>query len=203
MSFEKEVNDNKVGSEKVDIGLLKFFWQTNPFLKSAKNTIPSFLKKLEVFKNFTDFELWELSKRLHKRNFDKGEIIFNEADLGVGFYFIVSGAVDIVAQDGLSSDSDKSKVIVSLERNDYFGELAMLQDRHLRNAAAVAKEPCQLLGFFKPDLDTMIHERPVVASKLLQSVSLIVANRLYSVTQEVRKLKDKIKQMEEKNEASE
>lgn len=204
MSFEKEVIDKSTTSEKVDIGLLKFFWQTNPFFKSAKNTIPSFLKKLEVFKNFTDYELWELSKRLHKRNFDKGEVIFNESDLGVGFYFIVSGAVDIVAQDGESIESDnKARVIVSLERNDYFGELAMLQDRHLRNAAAVAKEPCQLLGFFKPDLDTMIHEKPVVASKLLQSVSLIVANRLYSVTQEVRKLKDKIKQMEDKNETAE
>ncbi|EQC52083.1 hypothetical protein, partial [Bacteriovorax sp. DB6_IX] len=60
-----------------------------------------------------------------------------------------------------------------------------------------------LLGFFKPDLDAMIHEKPVVASKLLQSVSLIVANRLYSVTQEVRRLKDRIQQLEVENEASE
>jgi len=204
MSFEKEVVDKKVDAEKVDIGLLKFFWQTNPFFKSAKNTVPTFLKKLEVFKNFTDYELWELSKRLHKRNFEKGEVIFKEAELGVGFYFIVSGAVDIVVQDNEAIDNEsKSKVIVSLERNDYFGELAMLQDRHLRNAAAIAKQPCQLLGFFKPDLDAMIHEKPVVASKLLQSVSLIVANRLYSVTQEVRRLKDKLKQTEDSDAASE
>lgn len=204
MSFEKELNDKKTDIEKVDIGLLKFFWQTNPFLKSAKKTIPAFLKKLEILKNFTDYELWELSKRLHARNFEKGEVIFKEAELGVGFYFIVSGAVDIVIQDNEASDNDsKSKVIVSLERNDYFGELAMLQERHLRNAAAIAKQPCQLLGFFKPDLDAMIHEKPVVASKLLQSVSLIVANRLYSVTQEVRRLKDRIQQLEVENEASE
>ncbi len=199
MSYENELTSKENNPDKLDIGLLKFFWQTNPFLKSAKNTIPSFLKKLEVFKNFTDLEIWELSKRLHTRNFEKGEVIFREADLGVGFYFIVKGAVDIVVQD---SSEGSSRIIVSLESNDYFGELAMLQDRHLRNAAAIAKEPCQLVGIFKPDLDSMIHEKPVVASKLLQSVSLIVANRLYSVTQEVRKLKNRLTVLESKDETS-
>lgn len=203
MSYERRMREEGIDTKKLDISLLKFFWQTNPFLKSAKNTIPNFLKRLEVFKNFTDLELLALTRSMHRRTFDKGEVIFNESDPGVGFYFIVRGAVDIVIQKNHAGNSDddgvKSKVVVSLERNDYFGELAMLQERHVRNATAVAKEPCELLGFFKPDLDIMFNENPVVAAKLLQSVSLIVANRLYSVTQEVRRLKEKLRIAEEKN----
>ncbi len=202
MSYEKNIEDRKV--DRVDISLLKFFWQINPLLKTAKNKIPKFLRNLEVFKNFSDYELWDLSKALHRRTFEKGDIIFRENDLGVGFYFIVRGNVDIViendhSQSGESSTELQSKVVVSLEKNDYFGELALLQERHLRNATAVAKEPCELLGIFKPDLDIIINERPVIASKLLQSISLIISNRLYSVTQEVRRLKDRVKVLEEEN----
>lgn len=207
MSFEKKVHDKDVELEKLDISLLKFFWQTNPFLKSTRNTIPKFLKKIEILKNFTDLELQGLSRCLHKRSFDKGEVIFKESDQGVGFYFITRGLVDIVIEkDHSTNQQDEAKkisssVVVTLERNDYFGELAMLQDKHVRNATAIAKEPCELLGLFKPDLDNMIHEKPVLAAKLLQSVSLITANRLYSITQEVRKLKEKNRiLMEKKNE---
>ena len=197
---------NEFGSsDKVDIGLLKFFWQINPFHKTDKESIPKFLRNLEVFKNFTEFELWQLSQSLHIRSYDKGELIFKENDPGVGFYFIVNGSVNIVIEKDHSTagDGDKnieSKVVVSLDKNEYFGELAMLQDRHTRNASAVAKGPCELLGIFKPDLDVMINEKPVIASKLLQSVSLIIANRLTSITQEVRKLKEKIKNLEEEKE---
>ncbi|EQC43327.1 cyclic nucleotide-binding domain-containing protein [Bacteriovorax sp. Seq25_V] len=201
MSYEKNIEDRKI--DRVDISLLKFFWQINPLLKTAKNKIPKFLRNLEVFKNFSDYELWELSKALHSRTFEKGDIIFRENDLGVGFYFIVRGNVDIVIENDHSVTGETtelhSKVVVSLEKNDYFGELALLQERHLRNATAVAKEPCELLGIFKPDLDIIINERPVIASKLLQSISLIISNRLYSVTQEVRKLKDRVKVLEEEN----
>lgn len=199
MSYEEKIADR--GNDRFDIGLLKFFWQINPFLRTSKDKIPKFLRSLEVFKTFSDYELWEFSKTLHRRNFEKGDIIFRENELGVGFYFIVRGNIDIVIEND-NSDSEvqnKAKVVVNLERRDYFGELALLQERHIRNATAIAKEPCELLGIFKPDLDIIINERPVVASKLLQAISLIVSNRLYNVTQEVRRLKDKIRVLEEAN----
>ncbi len=196
MSFEKVVKSEGTKSiENLDVSMLKFFWQINPFFKSRKNTSVSFLRKLKIFDNFSDIELWHLSKSLHKRDFDKGEVIFKENDSGVGFYFIQSGNIDICIEKNHSTTQEdtevQSRVVVTLETNDYFGELALLQDKHSRNATAVAKTSCTLLGIFKPDLDRLIYERPVVASKLLQSVSLIVANRLYGVTQDLRVLKDK------------
>ncbi len=202
MSFEKEIkNKGSKSVENLEVSMLKFFWQINPFFKSSKKSSISFLRRMKIFENFTDIELWHLSKSMHKRHFEKGEVIFKENESGVGFYFIESGNVDIYIEKNHSSNQEEgevdTRVVVTLEKNDYFGELALLQDKHARNASAIAKTPSVLLGIFKPDLDRLIYERPVVASKLLQSISLIVANRLYSVTQDLRVLKDKYNKLKE------
>ena len=87
--------------------------------------------------------------------------------------------------------------MLSLEENDYFGELALLQENNFRTATAIAREQSQLLGLFKPDLEDLINEYPIVATKLLQSISVILANRLFSITSEVRYLKSKLMDLEE------
>ena len=79
---------------------------------------------------------------------------------------------------------------------DYFGELALLQENNFRTAT-LSRDNSQLLGIFKPDLEVLIDEYPIVATKLLQSISVILANRLFSITSEVRALKMKIANMEE------
>lgn len=204
MSYEKKLEDRS--ADRLDIGLLKFFWQINPLLRSSKNKIPKFLRNMEIFKNFSDLELWELSKAFHLRKFEKGDVVFNEGEQGVGFYLMLNGRIDIIIErDDQSNEGNvepQSKVVISLEKKSYFGELALLQDDHIRNASAIAQEPSELIGIFKPDLDIIINEKPVVASKLLQSVSLIVANRLYSVTQDLRRLKERVKILEEEKNAN-
>ncbi|OUR92866.1 hypothetical protein A9Q84_20345 [Halobacteriovorax marinus] len=207
-SFEKEVNDkvrdNQALPTKLDIPILKYFWQSNPLFASNKNSIPRFLRKIKVLENFSDNELRVLSKSMHFRQFTDGEKIFNQNDVGVGFYFIYSGRVDIIVEDEqIVKDSNasipKMNHIVSLDKMDYFGELALLQQQSIRNASAVARESCQLLGIFKPDLENLINSNPTVATRLLQAVSVITANRLFSLTNEVRRLKFKIKELEVKN----
>ncbi len=202
MSYEKKLLDKSIDqSQGLDVSLLKFFWQINPFFNSDSKSEASFLRKLKIFDLFTDIELWNFSKYLHRRTFEKGEVIFSEGDAGVGFYFIQQGTVNIVIEKNHADPEDQRKggsVVVQLNKNNYFGELALLQDKHSRNATARAASTCVLLGIFKPDLDHLIYEKPIIASKLLQSISLIVANRLYSITQEVRVLKEKLRVSEEK-----
>lgn len=199
--MEEKLKGGKDTSDKLEISLLKFFWQAGPFTSSKSHSVPKFLRKISVLKDFTDNELRILTKYLHYRNFSGGEIVFNQGDLGIGFYFIYRGQVDIIVErDSFQSSPDMEEVkgrhVISLDRFDYFGELALLQDNSVRNATAVANDVTELLGIFKPDLDHLINEHPVVATKLLQSISVIVANRLFSLTREVRLLKDKITKLE-------
>jgi CRP-like cAMP-binding protein len=158
--------------------------------------LPKFLGKIEVLKNFSDNELRILSKFMHLRSFENKEVIFRQHDLGVGFYLVYSGNVDVIVDSDKEDDSERSNYLLSLERRDYFGELALLQENSARNATVIARGNTELVGIFKPDVEMLISNYPVVAAKLLQSVSLIIANRLFSVTREVRELKYKLSQIE-------
>ena len=203
-SFEKEISEDGKLPPKLDIPVLKYFWQSNPLFSANKNSIPRFLRRIKVLENFSDNELRILSKSMHLRQFTDGEKVFKQNDVGVGFYFIYTGRVDIIVEDEqLIHDEDKRSPklnhVVSLDKMDYFGELALLQVNSVRNASAIARESCQLLGIFKPDLEHLIDSSPTVATKLLQAVSIITANRLFSVTNEVRRLKYKVKQLEKLN----
>ncbi len=200
MSYENEINDKIANSQelpkKLEISVLKYFWQSNPIVGKKSDSIPRFLRKIDVFKNFSENELRILSKFMHLRKFGAGETIFSQSESGVGFYIIYSGYTDIVVGAHIEGRSSNEKVeadhILTLEKYDYFGELALLQENSERNASAISRRGCELLGLFKPDVDELINTYPLIAAKVLQSVSLIVANRLFSLTREVQELKYKV-----------
>ena len=206
-SYEEEIKKGQdageVSNDRYSGSMLKYFWQMNPLTNRSKDSIPKFLRNISPLKNFSDVELFHLSQYFHIRTFDAEEMIFNQGDMGVGFYLIFQGNIEITAHN-LASDVDSKKKtnqaetiktkIAFLERNDYFGELALLQDNSLRSAGAKAKTPATLLGIFKPDLEMLIEDRPKIAAKLLQSISIIVANRLYYVSKEVKMLKYRLNQ---------
>jgi CRP/FNR family transcriptional regulator, cyclic AMP receptor protein len=203
MSYEKgikETIDQKQElPEKIDIGLLKYFWQSSPITGGGSNNVPKFLRNIDVLKNFTENELRILSKSLHRRNFSDSEEIFRQKESGMGLYFVYQGLVDVAVEGSdytRREDEKNENIIITLERLDYFGELALLQDHSIRNATAIARANTILLGIFKPDVENLIESHPIVATKLLQSISVIVANRLFSVTQELKRLKLKISKLE-------
>jgi CRP/FNR family cyclic AMP-dependent transcriptional regulator len=207
--LESSKGKNEEGWNGLDFSVLKYFWQSNPLRKGNIGTIPRFLRDLEIFKRFSENELRILSKYIHVRSFQSQELIFNQGDAGVGFYLIFSGHVQIFYRDTLDDISNKDlkeldlvkpyheRNIALLEKYDYFGELALLQDNGLRTACAVAKDSTVLLGFFKPDIESMIARHPIIAAKLLQSISIIVSNRFSSVTKEIKILKYKLKDYED------
>lgn len=202
-SYEKEMSkafkEEKDIPQKINLSILKYFWQANPITGKKSSSIPRFLRNSKVLKNFSDYELKILVNFMHQRKFDAGEVIFNQGDLGIGFYFVFSGYVTVFADRyDTQSDMEKEKQIAGLEKGDYFGELSLLQDRNIRNGKAVAKERTQLLGLFKPDLEELINLHPIVAAKLLQSISLIVTDRLMMLTTELKRVKYKLDKINRK-----
>lgn len=199
-SYEDELKKSSDKLDKVDISFLKYFWQANPISFSSEMSVPKFLRKLKVLKNFSDNDLRIFSKYLHIRKFQNGEKIFRQNQAGVGCYFIYSGNVDIYVEDLLGGTSEEShsdmQHVVTLDRFDYFGELALLQENSVRTATAIAQNSCVVLVILKPDVDEMITEYPIVAARFLQSISLIISNRLYTMTNTVRTLKYKVAQLE-------
>lgn len=199
-SYENEIKEagaNKLEiTKKIEFSMMKYLWMANPLSATRKNSIPKFLRNVELLKNFSDNELRILAKYMHNRKFSEGEVVFRAGEIGIGFYFIFSGSVELNLDD-LDSEITGEKFLV-LEEFSYFGELALLQEGNQRTATAITKNKCELVGIFKPDLDNLIVRHPVIAAKLIQSISIALADRLYFLTHEASKMHKRIKQLEER-----
>lgn len=196
-----EGNKETFLDERVSIPTLKYFWQASPLATNKKKSIPKFLRSIKVFEQFTDYELKIFSEFLHERVFAGEEVVIKEGESGYGFYLILNGTIEILTQinfhDGANSER-RNQLIARLSKQEYFGELSLLEKRNKRNATAVSKGESRLLAIYKPDLEEMIERYPVVGAKFLQAISLIVAMRFNSVTEEIKTLKDMISILERK-----
>jgi CRP/FNR family cyclic AMP-dependent transcriptional regulator len=200
-SYEQEIKS--AGEKKqnllsrIDFSMMKYLWLANPLSGARKDSIPRFLRNVELLKNFSDNELRVLSKYMHSRKFAEGEIIFRQGEIGIGFYFIYSGQVDLhYNEESVENNGEK---FLTLEEYSYLGELALLQENHPRAASAIARNKCELVGIFKPDLDHLIEHHPRLAAKLIQSISISIAERLYHLVNESAKMQRKLKTLEEAN----
>lgn len=197
-SYEQKVKDNGLEqsglSKRIDLPMMKYLWMANPLSRVKKDSIPRFLRNVELLKNFSDNELRILAKFMHSRKFSDGDVIFREGEIGIGFYFIFSGLVELSQGDfGHEMESEK---FITLDEFSYFGEMALLQDGTPRSATAAAKSRCELIGIFRPDLEHLIIYHPVIAAKLIQAISLALADRLYFITQEASKLSRRLRKLE-------
>lgn len=106
--------------------------------------------------------------------FSTGEKIFAEGDLGTEMYIIQEGEVHIVKHLG-----DEHKVLTSLEKGDFFGEMAVIENAP-RTADAVAHTEVTLLAINGSRFDEMIRKNPEIAIRIIRKYSrrLREANRL-------------------------
>lgn len=202
-SFEKNLESKFASGEKEErlkIPMLKYFWQASPLAVNRGSSIHQFLKQISMFKNFSDFEIWTLTKYMHMRKFSPREIVFKEGDSGLGFYVIFEGRIEIYSKRAEDiEDSEKVSRVADLHKYDYLGELSIIDSSRARNATAVASEATSLLAIYKPDLDELIENHPIVAAKFLQSVAIIISNRFYAVTNDLKLLKEKLERLEKTN----
>ena len=110
---------------------------THPHYKS--------LRGLEFFKGFSNADMLDFLKVAKWQEMDAGGTILNEGDVGMSFYIVVSGTVNI---------SRKGNLLTSLKRGDFFGEFAYLSgEEPVRSALAVAATPCALLAVDPLDIE--------------------------------------------------
>lgn len=189
-------NVDNFKKDRVNIPILQYFWNASPLSHNRKNSLHNFLRNIKVLSKLSDYELRLLSQFLHQREFESGEDIFHQKDRGFGFYFIYSGAIEIYLEKKNQDGQKSEHHIVNLTPYQYFGELALLDEQDIRNASARAKQNSTLFALFRPDLEELIERYPVVAAKLLQSISLIITKRFIETANEVQILKDKINRLE-------
>jgi CRP/FNR family cyclic AMP-dependent transcriptional regulator len=154
-------------------------------LNRQKESLADILRTIPLFADLTQKELKVLEDAVHRRTFQTGETVFVETEPGAGMYVIESGHITIVLQH----KSEKPILLAELEPGEFFGEMALLGDT-TRSATAIARERCELIGFFHPDLLEIIKLHPQIGAKIALGLSRTLAERLRYTNDQLREIWD-------------
>ncbi len=141
--------------------------------------------KSRFLKNLTMLERSEFLQYCHRRQYKEDEHIYYQGDPGTGMYFIEDGKVELIVEPepGTQDQEVHSYIIESPES---FGALSIGYELR-RISSAKCLTDCTLLGFFKPDFETLKKRHPTVAVKFMETLAMIAMKQLEIVTKELKK----------------
>ena len=97
--------------------------------------------------------------------FAPGEVIFAEGDAGAEMFILQSGRVEILKLIG-----GEERRLAILEKGDFFGEMAMLEELP-RNATARALDRVSALTVSPVTFDQMLRENPEIVVRMMRKLS--------------------------------
>jgi CRP-like cAMP-binding protein len=149
------------------------FW-SNIFRTSGyEDSLAYFLSGIPIFTSLKKKDLGFLESMVHVRNYEAGENVFHEGDVGSGMYCIRSGQVLIYIQDDEGREIEQAL----LGPGDFFGEVALTEQKP-RIASARALEPTVLIGLFRADMLEAVHKYPATAARILLGLTRCISARL-------------------------
>jgi CRP/FNR family transcriptional regulator, cyclic AMP receptor protein len=132
----------------------------------ANNTSTQALQWVPFFTKLPPEEANDLARRLVRRRFGSGQIIFHHGDPGGLLYIIDKGKVKIAH----STPDGHEALLAILGAGDFFGELALLDDSP-RSATAEALEPTETLTLHREEFMRYIHGNPEFALHVLHTMA--------------------------------
>lgn len=140
--------------------------------------------KSRFLKKMTMLERTEFLQYCHHRKYNKDEYIYYQGDPGTGMYFIEEGRVQLIVEPDAGSDGESQTY--EIEAPESFGALSIGYE--LRRVSSVkCMTDCTLLGFFKPDFETLKSRHPAIAVKFMETLAMIAMKQLEIVTNELKK----------------
>ena len=131
-----------------------------------------FLEKQALFSTLSPRELRVVERLIHSRSYFPGEIIFKPGS-SIGMYMILKGSVDIFFET-----DQEQRPLSRLGEGDFLGELSLIQEKGYQKTFAKAAEPTELLGFFRPEMMSLIEKYPKIGVKILIQMAGILGSRL-------------------------
>jgi CRP-like cAMP-binding protein len=105
-------------------------------------------------------------------------VLFHEGDQGENMYIIQSGKVKISKRI-----RGVEKTLATLEKGEFFGEMAILNDKP-RSATAETIEDCEMLSIDRKTFDTLIHSNAEIAVRFIKRL----ADRLRETNEQMEAL---------------
>lgn len=124
------------------------------------------LQSVPLFSAMTLEQLEAIHSCLTEQHYTKGEVIFNEGDIGDEMYIVADGQVEIL----LNLNSGEPIHLATMQAGSYFGEMAVL-DRDPRSAAARVSEDARLFVLKGEQLKELIYVMPEIAFTIFRVLS--------------------------------
>jgi CRP-like cAMP-binding protein len=157
---------------------------SNIFRRSDDESVHALLRDIPLFADLSRRELSAIEDILHRREYERDEVLFRQGNPGVGMYIIQEGRIEIMYEP-------TQDTLAELEDGDFFGELALLNDTP-RSASAVAREPSVLFGLFRPDLLGLFDRSPSLGIQILLRMSRVISERLIQSNDQVQRLRTRL-----------
>jgi CRP-like cAMP-binding protein len=125
---------------------------------------PEELKHIAVLHELDDDTRTRLAAALEQEEYNDRQTLFCEGDTGDSMYFIVKGRIRI--EKRAQAASALHKTLAVLEAGDYFGEMALL-DQKPRSASAVAAGSARILRLSKAAFDQIQRESILAGMSVL------------------------------------
>jgi CRP/FNR family transcriptional regulator, cyclic AMP receptor protein len=143
---------------------------------------PDELKQIAVLQAMDSAALARLASALEEEDCTDGQTVFAEGDPGDSMFFIVQGHIRI--EKRAQAAGEVQKTLAVLEAGDYFGEMALL-DQKPRSAAAVASGSARILRLSKPAFDEMQRTSTSAALSVLFAMIRTSSERIRRLSAQV------------------
>ncbi len=135
---------------------------------------PKLLKRVPFLAALSGEDLRWVAKRVRRRQYARGDIIFVKDDPGESMFIVEDGAVRIYVPGTQGADL----TLAMMQPGEFFGDLSLLDGRP-RSASAEAARKTVLLTLEREDLTELVLSRPKAALAILR----VIAERLRETDQ--------------------
>ncbi|MGA8663482.1 MAG: cyclic nucleotide-binding domain-containing protein [Thermoplasmata archaeon] len=126
-----------------------------------QKAITAGLRKSALLSGLKDRQLKLLARHAQVRHIAKDTLVVKRGEKGIGFYVILDGRVQV---------RKGSTVLARLGPGDYFGELALFDNR-ARSADVVATEPTSVVVLSRWEFWGFASEKPEILRIILQEMA--------------------------------
>jgi CRP-like cAMP-binding protein len=121
------------------------------------------LRKMDMFTQLTDEELWQVGRLLKEQRFAENQLIFSQGDRGDALYIVTEGRVRIATTDA----SGREKVLAFYGPGEFFGDMAVLTGAP-RSATAQASTDVRVMQLRKDDFDRLAADNVGIMKAMLR-----------------------------------
>jgi len=139
----------------------------------SNDTIISFLKEIELFKDLNESELAEISKNLEEKNYEKDEAIFTENTPRKNLFLIFEGEIELFKKSPFGGE----KRLTFFRKYDFLGEGSLMDDSpHSTSSRAIMNT--RVFTLSKEKFAGLIEVHPGSAGKILSRTARVISRRM-------------------------